>query len=176
MNISPKALLTRLDSISERKLLWVNVALAFFVALSHGGALAVSSSAPTAQANEIRQLAMVSLPMAAFVILAAATAIWRPHLTRAVLGMHGAVLFVSAAALLLWALSILIGGLPSGQFVWTTGLLTAWVGYAVFVMSRYTIAARLRGLPAVFFSPVLAVVLALPVDIGVVIRLMLSNG
>lgn len=176
MNISPKALLTRLDSIPERKLLWVNIALACLVGLSHGGALAVSSSAPTEQADEIRRLALVSLPLAALVILVAATAMWRPHLTRAALGLHGIVFCISGAALLLWALSVLVDGLPYGKFVWTTGLLTAWIGYSVFVMSRYTISVAVRGLPKFFFLPVIAMALVLPVDIGVAIRLLSSNG
>lgn len=174
--MSPKAILTRFEAMSVRVYLVVNALLACLVALAHGGALLVSLSKPTPHAEEIRQLSMISLPLATLVLASALTAFIRPGLTLGVLRMHGVIIAVSATALLLWAISILVGELPSERFIWTTGLLSAWVVYSVFVLTRHTLPQTTRMNHMIYYSPFLALVFVLPVDIGVALRLVSSNG
>ena len=66
------------ESFPERRLLWINLGIAFLVLVAHGGALALSISTPTPQAEGIRQFATFSLPIAGLVILSAAAGLISP--------------------------------------------------------------------------------------------------
>jgi hypothetical protein len=176
MNGTLRALLGKADAIPEQALLWVNVALAGVVALSHGGALALTYSRPTPDAESIRQIAMFSLPIAAIVVVTAAIALFRADLRHRVLGIHGIVLAGSAMALLLWAGDILVRGIPEGGFSWGVGLLSAWVAYSFFILCRFSVPVALRSHPLIFYTPFFALVVALPIDVGVFIRLATSAG
>jgi len=176
MNGTLRALLGKANAVPEHALLWVNVGLACFVALAHGGALAITYAKPSPEAENIRQIAMFSLPIAAIVIVTAATALIRADLRRRVLGIHGIVLAGSAVALLLWALDILLHGIPEGGFSWSPGLLSAWVGYSFFVLCRFSLPIELRSRSAIFYAPLVALVVAMPIDVGVLIRLATSVG
>ena len=167
-----RALLIRIDSVPERALLWVNTGLACFVALAHGSALALTYSNPTPEADEIRQLAAISLPMAAAVIVTAFTALIRPNLRRSMLAVHGFVLVASAIYLLLWAVHILIEGTPKGNFSWSVGFPTVWVCYSFFVLSRFSLPSRVRVWPAVYYAPLLALAVAAPIDVGVFVQML----
>ena len=86
--------------------------------------------------------------------------------------MHGLVLGASAAALLLWAVSILVTGPGQEHFVWAVGFLTVWVAYSAYTMLRFSPSVKKvpRGvLPA-------AVLVTLVVDVGVFIRLLVGTG
>lgn len=174
--MSPKALLTRFEAMSGRVFLVVNALLASLVGLAHGGALLISLSKPTPHAEEIRQLSMFSLPLSFLILVSAMAAFVRPGLIHSVLRVHGAVIAVSAVALLLWAITILVGELPSERFIWTTGLLTAWAVYSAFVLTRHTLPQGSGSNIAVYYSPIIALVVVLPLDVGVSFRLLSSNG
>ncbi|MDQ1316064.1 MAG: hypothetical protein QG662_2173 [Pseudomonadota bacterium] len=165
-----RELLNKIDSISERTLLWINVGISCFVALAHGGALVITYTKPTPDAEGIRQMAMFSLPVAAVIIITAAAAMIRPELRRKVLGVHGFFLACSAAALLLWASSLLVNEMPEGNFRWSIGMLSVWVAYSVFVLCRFSLPPRLRTHPAAFYAPVIALSIAATVDVGVFLR------
>ena len=171
-----RALLNRLDGASERLLLWTNLGLAAFVVLSHGGALAITYAKATPEADAIRSIAALTLPIATLVILTAAAALIRADWRRLVLAIHGSALAVSAIALLLWAAGIVLRGIPQGNFSWGVGLMTAWVAYSFFVLSRYSLPSGLRNRAAFFYAPAAALVVALPVDIGVFVRLIAEMG
>ena len=168
--------LTKADAMSERKLLLINVALACFVALAHGGALAITYTKPTPDAEGIRQLASISLPIAALVILSAAVALFNPSSRRTVLSLHGLVFAASAILMLLWGLGLLVNGIPDGNFSWSVGLFSLWVAYSAFVFCRFTLPSYLRSHPVVFYAPVAALLIAAVVDIGVFLRLMNEIG
>jgi len=82
------------------------------------------------------------------------------------------VLLLGAAALIVWGVGLLIFGIPTNvRFSWSLGFFTATVTYAAFVFTRYTITARLRSAPAIYYLPLLACIVAAVVDVGVGIRL-----
>jgi hypothetical protein len=168
--------LAKADAMSERKLLLINVALACFVALAHGGALAITYTKPTPDAEGIRHLASISLPIAALVILSAAVALFSPGSRRTVLSLHGLVFAASSVLMLLWGLGLLVNGIPEGNFSWSVGLFSLWVAYSVFVLSRFTLPSYLRSQPVVFYAPVAALLIAAVIDIGVFLRLMNEIG
>lgn len=170
MNGALRMLLDKVYSISERKLVWVNIALAGFVALAHGGALAVTYAKPTPDASEIRQLAFISLPIAAIVILAAAAALIYAQLRPRVLALHGIILAAGASFLLLWALGVLLNGVPEGRFSWSLGFLTVLVFYAAVLFCRFSIPSHLRSSWGIYYAPIFALICAAPVDVGVFLR------
>jgi hypothetical protein len=163
-------------SPTERKLLWINLVIACLVAVAHGGALWLAISTNRPDLGQFRPLAMVSVPIAALVILSAVAGLMRPESRPRVLAMHGLVLVVGALVLLGWAVTLLVGGFPKGNFSWSPGLMSASVFYAFLVFCRFTLSARIKALPGVYWVPLVALLLAVPVDIGVVIRFFIEVG
>lgn len=165
-----RTLMEKTYAISERKLVLINIALAGFVALAHGGALATTFSKPTPEAEEIRQLASISLPIAAVVLLSAIAALVNTRLRPKVLAFHAIALTTGAGFLLLWALSVLFNGLPEGRFSWSLGSLSAAVFYAALLFCRFSVSPQLRSSQGVYYGPILALACAVPVDVGVFLR------
>ena len=170
MNETSRRLLDKIYSISERKFVWVNIVLAGFVAFAHGGALAVTYAKPTPDAAEIRQLALISLPIVVAVILTAAAALFYAQLRPRVLALHGIILAGGESVLLFWALGVLVNGIPEGRFSWSVGLLTASVCYAAVLFCRFSIPSHLRSSWGVYYAPIFAFACAAPIDIGVFLR------
>jgi len=171
MNGPVRTLLGKTDRIPEKALLWVNVGLACFVALAHSGALALTYSKPTPDAESIRQFTLISLPLAAVVIVTAAAALIRVEFSRRVLGIHGVILVAASTALFLWAANILLNGIPEGKFIWSAGFLTAFMGYSVFVLCRFSLPLRFHTHAAVLYASAIALAVAAVLDIGVLVRL-----
>ena len=171
-----RSLIEKWDGISQKRLLWINAGLASLVGISHGGALAIEMSKPSHDADTIRQLATVSLPIAGAVLLSALTALFREKSRRAVLGAHGIAFCVGIAAMLAWAVKILFTGLPEGNFKWGVGLLTVSVGYSVFVATRFALPPELLSRPFIRHAPVAAMAIAAIVDVGVFLRVVGAIG
>ena len=167
-----RALLAKFDAIPERVLLWVNVGLAAFVGVAHGGALAITYMKPTPQADQIRQLASISLPIAALIVVTAVVALVQPTYRRPTLAIHGAAFALSSLALLVWALSLLVHGLPEGNFAWSPGLMSIWICYSAFVASRYSVSPAMRHRSLLFYAPLVAIFVAIPIDVAVFIEFM----
>jgi hypothetical protein len=170
MLIALRALLTRVDAVSERVLLWVNIGLGCLVGLSHGGALAITYARPTPDAGYIRLLAAISLPVAAVIVVTSAIALVRADFRRLALTVHGMAFAVAAMVMLLWAVSILIWGAPEGNFVWSVGMMSVLVCYAAFVASRYSVPKHFREHAAIFYAPLLAFAIAIPIDVAVLVK------
>jgi len=143
----------------------VNAGVALLVGIGHGGALAAVYDKATPEASGIRMLSSISLPFAALIFLTAAAALMRPSFRPAALAGHGFVLAASAIGALAWAVSLLIGGLPQGNFAWSPGLMTALVCYSAFLASRYSVSSDQRA--RFFYAPAMALAIAAPIDIGV---------
>jgi hypothetical protein len=165
-----RALVNKVDGIPERALLWANLALAGLIGLAHGGALAITYAKPSPDAEAIRQLASISLPTAAVVLLTAVTALVQVRFRQAVLGLHGLLFALAAVVAVLWAVSILVSGIPDGKFVWSVGMMSALVTYAFFVASRYSVPKRLRDRVVVFYAPLLALLVSIPIDVAVFVK------
>jgi hypothetical protein len=162
----------RADRASVRPFLWADIGFAAFVLFSHGGALAVSIAKPEQAPQGLWQIAIVSLPLALIVLVSGIVALQRVDLAPRVLAMHGLVLGASAAALLLWAVSILVTGPGQEQFVWAVGFLTVWAAYSTYTMLRFSPSLKMTPKSVL---PV-TVLVALVVDVGVFVRLMLGVG
>jgi hypothetical protein len=168
--MSLRSLVATIDRIPPPALLGINIGLACFVALAHGGALAVSYIKPTPETDGIRQTAAISLPLAAIVIATAIAALFRSGLRRPMLAIHGLVLIASATYLLVYAVNLLVTGIPKGNFAWMVGLLTFWVWYSFFVLTRFSIPEKARGWAPVFYSPLIALAIVSVIDVGVFVQ------
>ena len=170
MTSSLRTWLDKAYSPSERKLLWINLVIACLVAVAHGSALWLAISAKSPDAEQFRPLVMVSVPIATLVILSAVAGLMRPESRARVLAIHGLVLLTGVLVLLGWAVTLVVGGLPKGNFSWSPGLMSASVFYAFLIFCRFTLSTRIKALPGVYWAPLVALLLAAPVDVGVVIR------
>jgi hypothetical protein len=54
--------------------------------------------------------------------------------------------------------------------------MTVWACYSAFVASRYGVPSTIRHRLAVFYAPLFAFVIALPIDIGVFVQFMSEMG
>jgi hypothetical protein len=95
--------------------------------------------------------------------------VW-PISRRLVLPFQAIVLLLSGVALLVWAGGIVIHGIPAGNFAWTPGFLTGWVAYSAFLCGRFACRDAWRQRPAIRYIAVIAAAVALPVDVGVLLR------
>jgi hypothetical protein len=172
-----KWLLDQLDKVPEPVLLVLNALMAGFVWLAHGGALLLTylkkSPVPPDQVEMIRTMAAFTLPLAGVTALASGVALWRARVRPLCLACQAVVLLGSAAALLAWAVSVLVRGIPEGNFSWSPGLLTGWVTYSTFLFVRYGVPAGWRT-PRLRYLPFAVLALSLPVDVGVFFRLLLK--
>ena len=171
-----RGLIEKWDATSQTRLLWINAGLASLVGISHGGALAIEMSKPSADSDTIRQLATISLPIAAAVLLSALTALRLEKSRRAALGAHGIAFCVGIAAMLAWAIKILFTGLPSGNFHWGLGLLTLSVGYSIFLVTRFALQPELLSRSLIRHAPAAAMAFAAIVDVGVFLRVLGAIG
>jgi len=164
------SLLAKAYAWSPRALLWTNLALAGWVALATGGAFLVARDHPTPYAPSVEKVAVVSL-LVASIFLTTVLALAVPRFRPVALAFHGALLLAGAAAMFVWSVGLLIYGIPTDvRFSWSVGLFTAIVAYAVYVFARYTVPASIRAWPAIYYSPLFALIVAAAVDIGVIVR------
>lgn len=170
MNRWLRSVLARADAWSPRKLLWVSLALAALVGFAHGGALLALRAHPTPEAADVERLTMVSLPLVAIVLVSALAGLALSKLQRPVLALHGVLFLAAASYEVVWGAGILIRGIPAGNFSWSVGLFSLSVAYAAFVFSRFSVPAGLRATPSFYFLPVLALAIAVPIDLGVMGR------
>ena len=162
-----RAFLAKIDELPDQLLLFGSAGLAGFVMVAHGGALLVRHLAPPDQATMALTIARYSLPLAAIVLATAALAILKPDWRTRVLAVHAVILVVASFAFLVWAGTLLLRGIPEGNFAWTPGFLTAWVWYSFYLLRRCALPSGWR---AALYLPVVAAGIALPVDLGVLVR------
>jgi hypothetical protein len=165
-----RTLLGKADTLPLRLFLWIDLGLAGFVALAHGGALLLVRAHPTADAAQIESIATISLPLSALIALSAVIGLAAVRTRKIVLSLHGIVFSVAAMIELVWGLSLILGGIPKGNFSWGAGMFSASICYAAFVFSRFCFPERLRAIAAIYYAPAIALGIAVPIDFGVFFR------
>ena len=163
-------LLEKAHGLPEKRLLWINVGMACFVGLSHGGALALTYVEPSPFADSTRRLASFSLPLVVLFLITSTAALLREDWRRPVLGLQGVVLASSAIVLSLWVLDIVVNGLPGGNLSFSMGFLSVWVGYSVLVACRFSLPPELRSHPTTYLAPLVALAITAIVELGLLIR------
>lgn len=154
------------DAIPEYKLLIVDLCLAGFVGLAHGGSLAIALTNEPELLNDVLPLARISLPLAAIVLISSIVGIIWNRQRSIILSIHAIILFAGGSAALLWSVSILIHGLPEGSFAWSPGMLTFLCVYPIYLLRRTLLRSFLQSV-LVKYIHVLILVIVLVVDVGV---------
>ena len=173
MRMITKAI-ARVDAVSIRALLLVDLGLAIFVGIAHGGGLLVALAQDSPMLGFIRPVAIVSLPVAGLVIVTSLAALARPLWRLSVLTGHSIVLCLASLATLGWAVSLLVGGIPVCNFAWSPGLMSVFCAYPFYLLRRTLLRSQL---PRSFFVQhlhMVVLVAALVVDFGVFIRFVVS--
>jgi hypothetical protein len=153
-------------SVGERKLLATNAAVAAFAAVSNGGGLAVAVSRASPELSEIQAQAAFALSLAGVVVISAIAGLIRWIRLDRVLAIQSVALCLSAVALSLWALQLLLTGVPEEGFVWMPGIFTAWAAYAAVLGVRFLA----RGSAGLYYLPAFVLLLAGGLDLGVLAR------
>jgi hypothetical protein len=159
-----------IDKVPIIALLIGNAAVAGFVLVAHGGALAVAHSADPDKVREMLHIAMVSLPLSAIITLSSLAGLASTRWRGLILSGQALILGVGSLALFLWALSLLVGGLPQSRFAWAPGLMTAFCVYPVYVLRRTVFEKHTSASWLLYYSHLIALIIVLPVDVGVFAR------
>ena len=167
-----------LEKVPDKFLLGANAALGGLVLLAHGGALLIVLSGkfpmPPDYASTVGMLVPYTLPIAAATIIGSIIALIRPATSRVVLPLHAVILFVFGLALLGWAGNIAVKGIPGDSFSWTPGILSGWVFYSTYLLGRCVLPTDWRPRTALKFAPIFGLILALPIDLAVLVRMLLK--
>ena len=152
------------------RFLIANLVIALFVGLSNGlAALFAKNNVGLTGAMKEFILTLL-LPGCAIVLVTGLIGLVVNALKATVLGIHAIVIAAGSIALCWWILGLVLGGLPPGGFSWTPGMFEAMVGYAAFLVCRFVLSDRMRTRPEIFYLPIVVVLTAIPLDIGVLIR------
>jgi hypothetical protein len=158
--------------------LLINAGLSCFVLVAHGGALLLVLSgrvpAPPGYAEMVRTIAPITLPIAGLMLLGSAIGSVVPTARSLVLVFQAVVLGLASLAILVWAGSLVLNGIPAGNFAWTPGFLTAWLTYSAFLCGRFAMPGEWRQYAAVRYVAAVAAAVTLPVDVGVFLRFLLQ--
>ena len=166
-----RSILAKLDELPDQLLLLGCAGLAAFVMVAHGGALLVRHLAPPDQAAMVTHIARYSLPLGGLVLATSIVGMLKPQWRSRILGLQGVILVLSSIALVAWASTLLVRGIPEGNFAWTPGFLTAWVCFSFYLMRRYLLPAGWSG---AIYVPLVAAGITLPIDIGVLLRFLVK--
>lgn len=166
----------QLTQLPEPLMLGINAAIGGFVLVAHGGALllVLSGKLPTRSASDafVHNVIPFTLPVAFLVVASSVVGFLRTTLRKHVLLFQGVVLFLAGMALLGWAASLVLNGIPSGHFSWVPGVLTGWVAYSSFLVSRFSVRSAWQRYAVVRHLPIICMIVALSVDLGVMARFM----
>ena len=171
-----RQLMERAYRLPAKIVLLVNLAIAVFIALSHGGALLIARTQQLPGFEFVQSVARMSLPAAAFLILSSLTALAVPAWRARVLWLHGIVLFAAGLAMLFWGCTVLFNGMHFPNSAWSPGFFSALVGYAAFVFCAFTLPPLWRARPFWFHLPTCMLLVAMVVDLGVFLRFAYDFG
>jgi len=157
----------KLDEIPAHVLLMVNMAIAGFVGLAHGGALAATLIQEPENLGEILPLAGVSLPIATVILISSIVVLISKKWLMPVLSIHSIMLCCGSVAAFVWISGILLNGIPEGNFGWSPGMMTFICVYPFYLLRITLLRKYMTRSVAVRYLHVLVFVIALAMDLGV---------
>lgn len=152
-----------LDQISEKALLGVNLFLAAFVLLAHGGYAALTLS----EGGKIPFMIRISVPLSILFILSCIVGFILSKYRLRILSVQSLILFLGSLFTLYYGLSILVKGLPEGNFSWGLGLFTFFCVYPVYLIRRTFLAIYIKKSTVIKYVHVFVLIIALSIDIAV---------
>ena len=169
------AVLDKLDHVSPKVILIINLVLGLFVLIAHSGALALITLGKAPEFERYKIVLLVSVVISTFVVVSSIYSFIRSSKREGVLKLHAIVFLPGALLLLGWGAKLVLRGLPSGvNFYWTPGLYTALVFYAVYLFRRTFLRGYASESNVVKHCHVWAGVVALALEVGVLVRIVLQ--
>jgi hypothetical protein len=165
-----RTVLVSMYSTSPRKLLIANLVIALLIGASNGLGVMLGHGMPGLTAEMEAAIVMFVLPGTAAVILTGLIGLIFNSSRQWVLSIHAIVLGIGAATLWVWALELVLTGLPEGSFSWTPGFLEVAAGYAALLICRFNLPEKLRENGRIYYTPIVVALLAVPIDIGIFVR------
>lgn len=160
-----------LDRIPLRVILLIDVAVAIMFGIGPKVLVRVIP-VPATLAEQMGWVVNGLLVGGCLVVLGGAVALLSRSVEHSAVRVHALGLAVLVSVLCAWAVSILIHGTPAGvRFSWTPGILTGAAAWAAFVAGRAVSSWPLTPTKARFYAALAGGLAVLPVDIGVVIRI-----
>lgn len=168
-------LLDRLDGLPDRALLLIDLCIGLFVLAAHGGLLLLVRLGKVPELEHQAPWLLVSVVVFACVVVSSGWALIRKSARGPVLGAHATVFLVGAVAMVAWAAGIVLEGIPTGvNFSWSPGMFTALVFYGVYLFRRQFLLDYVSGSPLAHYCHLGAAIVALALDLGVLVRLLLD--
>lgn len=165
-----RSVLVSMYNASPRKLLIANLIIALLIGTSNGLGVLLGHGAPGLTAEMEAAIVMFVLPGSATVILTGLIGLIFNSSRQWVLSIHAIVLGIGAVTLWVWALELVLTGLPEGSFSWTPGLLEVAAGYAALLICRFNLPDKLRENGRIYYIPIAVALLTVPIDVGILIR------
>jgi hypothetical protein len=126
-----------LDKLSLPSLIYINLGLGFFIAVTNGAALAFTLTGHGG--NLIGMIPEIAAWIAAGLVLSSTSgyALVRKDSVGAIVQLQSFAVLLLVIALVIWATSILLSGTPEGhRVVWSVGYLSIAAAYAAILFSR----------------------------------------
>ncbi|MBI5696540.1 MAG: hypothetical protein HZC51_12555 [Nitrospirae bacterium] len=162
----------RIDEMPEFLMLVINIGIACFIILAHGGWLAATMMQKNWSMTDILPVALGSLPVALLIVISAAVALAREKYREKALAFHAIVLSLGAAGLLGWAIYMIIAGTPEGNFSWGGGMLPLFCTYPVYMLRRTVLKQRIYSSSFIKYMHVWVLAISIFADLGVLGRFM----
>jgi hypothetical protein len=132
-----------LDRLSLPTLIYINLGLGFFIAVTNGAALAFTLTGHGG--NLIGMVPEITAWVAAGLVLFSTSgyALVRKDSLGAIVQLQSFAVLFLVFALVFWAISILLSGAPEGhRVVWSVGYLSIAAAYAAILFSRVFVDGR----------------------------------
>jgi hypothetical protein len=130
--------MSKMNRIGAVPLLWVNAAIAFFVASTHAAFLALvrAGKGPPGMSDDV-WFTYITIPIALVVLVAAILALARSRMRASILKLQSISLLLGAVGLAYFGVRVAIVGVPSGvTFVWNPVLFALALAYPVYLVQR----------------------------------------
>lgn len=123
--------------ISLGGFLYINLAIGLLTAIANGSALLLTLSAPQPHFVERKPEMILWVSVGGFIAVCSGYAILRRSALMSALRLQAIVLAGLISAIGIWAVSLVLGGVPEGsRLAWTPGLLSVGAFYSLLLIQR----------------------------------------
>jgi len=165
-----------LDRVPEIILIIINICIAAFVILTHGGYLVLTYLQNGEQTSSGFDLIFVSLPLAILIFITCAIGFLKKELRGKILKVHAFVLSLGAIVCFFWATFILLGSFPEGGFAWSPGFLTFLCVYPVYILRRTVFLIKIKKSFFIKYFHVFTFLVVLIIDMSIFVKLINASN
>lgn len=165
-------LVARLDQWRPSTLLWLSAAIALLMLIAHVGAAVVQVSQTGGTHADVISFLGVDDLAAVAILVTAVIGLLSTDLRWTALRMQTLVLLALAANWIYWAVSLAVGELTDGGFVWNPLLFAFGCAYPVYLLRRAFLANSLSSSWALNYAHVLTAIACLVMSGPIVYKAM----